>query len=329
MDFKDFDTAWSLTGQNKQRIYAKTSGDGRSGFERAIGPTFPLITIKPKFSLSNTAPVFTIGSCFAREVENALTKRGFDCITRKCIIEDQFYERTGIGARNGALNAYTPHSMLSLLELCGRADAAAAGMLHLEDDVVVDMLMSGLRPMSKAEAAAIREKLLQVYGALETAQTVVVTLGYTETWHDTQDGIYVNRSPAAARATIRHGGRFRFANAQAGDVLPALDGIISQIATQTRGQAKIILTTSPVPLHATFTDRDVICANMYSKSTLLSCAVVAASKYDFVDYFPSFELVTLSPPSEAWTDDGVHVKPGLVEKILAQFAEAYVASAPA
>ena len=89
-------------------------------------------------------------------------------------------------------------------------------------------------------------------------------------------------------------------------------------------KANIVVTVSPVPFHGTFTDMDVIIANQYSKSTLISSAMNVANQYDFVDYFPSYEMASMARRSHVWEDDGVHVKPAFVEKIMERFSSSYV-----
>ena len=54
---------------------------------------------------------------------------------------------------------------------------------------------------------------------------------------------------------------------------------------------KIILTVSPVPLTATASGCHVLTSTVYSKSTLRAIAGLWSDK-PFVDYFPSYELVT-------------------------------------
>jgi hypothetical protein len=97
------------------------------------------------------------------------------------------------------------------------------------------------------------------------------------------------------------------------------------VRVATGGRAKMIITTSPVPLHATFTNRDVICANQYSKSTLLSAAVELASNHDWIDYYPSYEMVMGTARDLAWLEDGVHVKPALIDQVIGRFTQAYLA----
>ena len=54
----------------------------------------------------------------------------------------------------------------------------------------------------------------------------------------------------------------------------------------------MILTVSPVPLIATMENRSVLVSTTYSKSVLRVAAEVVAKRYDFVAYFPSYEIIT-------------------------------------
>jgi hypothetical protein len=57
-------------------------------------------------------------------------------------------------------------------------------------------------------------------------------------------------------------------------------------------EMKFILTVSPVPWMATAYDMNVIVATTYSKSVLRAAAGYLAEKYEFVDYFPSYEIIS-------------------------------------
>jgi hypothetical protein len=321
----DFQGAQHITSKNKNRIFMKQGGNGTSGFERSTADIFPRIVVTPKFQIDRAGKVFTIGSCFARNIERVLTRFGIDCITSRCIFPDALYEQTGIGARNGALNAYTVHSMLDIVRLPSRPDREYAGALRLGDDEWCDMMVSGLRFISTEELRQIRSKLIDVYGAMREADTVIITLGYTESWYDTEDRIFVNRSPGSSVRTARKGNRYQFMNASGPQASEALRQLLSEIHTVTEGRARVIVTTSPVPLHATFTGQDVIVANQYSKCTLLSSAALVASEHDWVDYYPSYEMVINSDRSWAWHDDGVHVRNEVVDRVIETFSNAYFA----
>ena len=68
-------------------------------------------------------------------------------------------------------------------------------------------------------------------------------------------------------------------------------------------QCRVILTISPIPLIATFEPRHALVATTYSKSVLRVVADEMWRKYDHVDYFPSYEIVTGSYSRGAYFED--------------------------
>ena len=85
-----------------------------------------------------------------------------------------------------------------------------------------------------------------------------------------------------------------------------------------------MVTTSLVPLLATFTDRNVVVANTYSKSMLRVVAEDFAASRPNVHYFPSYEIVMNSDQGASWTDDGRHVQPEVVKHIMSLFQRHFV-----
>lgn len=85
----------------------------------------------------------------------------------------------------------------------------------------------------------------------------------------------------------------------------------------------MIVTVSPVPLTATYRDADVMTANCYSKSVLRTAAEEITQTFDFVHYFPSFESITLSDRSVAYTDDEIHVSQDIVDLNIGRMVQAY------
>jgi hypothetical protein len=308
---------------NKARTFPKTTGDGSSASERLQGDVIAAIQHTPKFNLDRSAPVFTIGSCFARNIEMYLAHSKIDCLTTACTVPGEAYELEGYGARNGALNAYTPGSMLDLLRLTRQPDPLRCGTLDVGNDQWCDMLMSGLRFMSQSETLVIRRRLVDTYASLPRAATVIVTLGYPEAWYDNQDGIFVNRAPAGNTRLNRRADRYSFVNMTVADCCNCLEEIVREIRTQTEHRAKIVITVSPVPLTSTFTAEDVVIANDFSKAALLSAARQVTSKYDYCDYFPSFQFVNHAPRAEVFEEDGIHVKLDYVGRIVERFKAEY------
>jgi hypothetical protein len=65
--------------------------------------------------------------------------------------------------------------------------------------------------------------------------------------------------------------------------------------------------------------RDVGFANSLSKAVLRSAAEAFTRQYEDVDYFPSYELVTLASRTLAYCPDMLHVADGTVAEIVRQF----------
>ena len=86
---------------------------------------------------------------------------------------------------------------------------------------------------------------------------------------------------------------------------------------------RIIITVSPVPLHRTFTEEDALIANAYGKSTLRAVATDVARTRADVDYFPAYELVTVSDRSTAFGLDQLHVSPAMSDLVGTTFLETY------
>ena len=81
-----------------------------------------------------------------------------------------------------------------------------------------------------------------------------------------------------------------------------------------------MLTTSPVPLHATFTDLDVRVANTESKSRIRAAVSEFVDRHPDVHYFHSYEMVvTAERQSDYYRDDGRHVHRHAVRYIVSEF----------
>jgi tetratricopeptide (TPR) repeat protein len=90
--------------------------------------------------------------------------------------------------------------------------------------------------------------------------------------------------------------------------------------------ARMLLTVSPVPFKATFTGEDALAANCYSKSVQRAACEAFARAHDDVDYFASYEAVTLSDRSLAFEEDNIHVRRELVGQIMRDVIKAYAPS---
>lgn len=293
----------------KMRAYPK-DGDDR------VEDTLIIPSVQPRFSIRPGETVFTIGSCFAREIEEYLD--GFTVPTQGLQLGPELVD----GRANSILNEYNAGSMAQRIEwaVAGRDTTSIAGVTSTLEGGEVDLLLSKGLPVSRDQLMQVRGLIDGVYSALPTADCVILTLGMTEVWRDNETGLYLNRIPNP-REMRRSAGRYCFVN-----FTP--DGCYQQMAQAIQrlragGVTKVLVTVSPVPLASTFEQRDCVISNSYSKATLRVVADMLTRDFDFVDYFPSFEIVQ-SGGLESYLPDHIHVKPAVVKRIMRHLVANYV-----
>jgi hypothetical protein len=294
------------TPRNKDRRRFPKRSDSRV----RDGMLFPFI--EPKFQIDPARSVFTIGSCFARNIEEKLS--GITLPTRSFRVPKSEWP----ARPNGLLNEYNPGTMFQ------RVDAAARGVgfgdLCVAEDSggFADLFMVGTAaPVSRERLLERRAEVDAVYAALPVAGSVIITLGLIEAWFDNETGLYLNRMPPDVREA---GSRYEFRVMDYKESFPLLDKMIRTIIGM--GVGKIILTVSPVPMKVSFSGRDAIVANTMSKATLLTCAERLSRSFPEVDYFPAYEMVC-SLGTAAFGDDNIHVRDDVVGLVIDHMARHY------
>ncbi|TVV70669.1 GSCFA domain-containing protein [Sphingomonas solaris] len=276
----------------------------------------------PRFAAAT--PVFAMGSCFAREIEHALSARGGNVISIDDRIERPEFEDAGGKVRTTFFHRYTPTAMAQEFRWpFGRQDgwsedalifAAAAG-----NDV--DLNYAAVAADNTPEAVALRRGVAgALVRKLVDARIIIVTLGLTEGWVHLPTGLAVNAmSPRMLKARPEE---FALSQIDYPTVIASLQGILDLIeAEHADGDFQLFVTVSPVPFQSTFSREDIVEANLTSKSTLRAAAVAFVREHERVHYFPSYELVTYTSPDLAWRPDRVHVNPGMVKHIMNRFID--------
>ena len=88
----------------------------------------------------------------------------------------------------------------------------------------------------------------------------------------------------------------------------------------TNATPKFILTVSPVPLTATAVNQHVLISTIYSKSVLRAAAGEIYMRHEYVDYFPSYELITNAFfPTSHFEDNKRNVKSESVDLVMNAF----------
>ncbi len=166
----------------------------------------------------------------------------------------------------------------------------------------------------------------EYFSRVRDASVVVMTLGLNEVWFDRLTGRHLN-APPSFYATRRHPDRYEL---HITDVLENVEELkeIRKLILMINPDARIIVTVSPVPMSDTFSGRDVMIANMYSKSTLRSAAEIFSQMYENVDYFPSYDIISMSPRNAVYGSDCLHVSDAVVGLMMQFFLALYLGNEP-
>lgn len=277
------------------------------------------------FSIAEGARIFTMGSCFARNIETRLHEMGMEVPTRSLV-------RTLPNFRAQMLNVYSVASIWNEL----RWALADEGAYDYETNIV-EVLPGGFVDLHLADAAKpapyeaikeIRDRVIALNRMVAESDVIILTLGLVESWWDRESEQHLNVTPPK-RVVQRSGARFALHVLDYEEILHYLRASFDLLAKRMAPHTRVILTVSPVPLSRTFTDQDVAVANCYSKSVLRAAAEAIVQQYAFVDYFPSYESVTLSDPRLAWDADRVHVTGEVVKANIERLVELYCGGARA
>jgi hypothetical protein len=279
----------------------------------------------PSFNLKPGESIFTIGSCFARHVEDELMKRGFRTPVRELMKDPLFAD-----LETGVLNNYGTPSIYHELAWAFEADRPFVPKEHLlevKPGKFIDIHLPPTVAAADWETVVARRKAIRkLTRAAADCRVVIITLGLAEVWFDTVTGYYLNDvlRPALVRL---HPSRFELHVLSYEEAYGFLEKALLLLKNRGRKDLRVVLTVSPVPLMATHRPMDVMVANTYSKSVLRAAADAVCAKYDWIDYFPSFESVMLSDRKVAWEADLIHVTNDMVALNVGRMLDRYVSNA--
>lgn len=267
-------------------------------------------THTPRFKINKSDSVFTIGSCFTRNIEESLKAYGCHLPVLDFKVPDT---ELAPGNRTNLLNEYNPGTTLQrVLSAYGASGYDPLSGIEKYEDGYVDLFLhSKSFAVTQQRLMDRRLEIDHLYQLIKTADVVVIALGIVESPYDSVYQCHLNRAPSLSEVR-KFPGRYRFHTMNYAECLNALDKTVACLIAG--GTQRIVLAVSPIPLGTTFSAQDAIIANGYS-SSLLRCVTEAVyQKYRQVDYFPSFEIAA-SFGMTGYVQDNRHLNPFVTQEI--------------
>jgi len=250
-----------------------------------------------RFQIGKNARVGTAGSCFAQHISRRIMASGFNYFVTENGegLSEHVRRRNNYGvfsARYG--NVYTTVQLLQLFEEAFAERAPLDRAWARPDGRFIDPFRQQIEPNGFADeeyvVAERQRHLAAVRHLFENTDVFIFTLGLTEAWRSREDGSVFSAAPGVVGGTFDPK-RHEFVNFDVGETYAALNKFLEKFH-HLNPNAKVLLTVSPVPLIATYEPRSVLVSTTYSKSVLRVAAEMAIKQFDWVDYFPSYEIIT-------------------------------------
>ncbi|GAA4493401.1 GSCFA domain-containing protein [Gluconacetobacter tumulicola] len=253
--------------------------------------------INTRFTISRDMKIVTSGSCFAQHISRRISEIGFNYYVPESGLDlpESERKRRNFGvfsARYG--NIYTPAQLNQLFDeiYSERKNINTAWMRP--DRRFIDPYRQQIEPDAFETAEDVVssrvEHLRYVKDAFENCDVFVFTLGLTEAWISLVDNAVFPLAPGVVGGTFDPE-KFKFINFNVEQTAFDMESFLSKLKS-VNPNVKCILTVSPVPLIATYEDKHVLTSTTYSKSVLRVVAEMMTHKFDWVDYFPSYEIIT-------------------------------------
>jgi PAS domain-containing protein len=258
--------------------------------------------ISMPFKIAREDRVATAGSCFAQEIAHRLQTSGYTYYLAEKPPQGMSAEEalrrnySMYSCRYG--NLYTTAQLRQLIErVYGHFTPSLDYWNRPEDGRFVDPFRPRIEPDAYETVEAMRADRESHFAAvrhmLETMDVFVFTFGHTETWRHKADGAILQLAPGVAGGTWDEN-VYEFYNMTVSEVVRDFLAAVDRIR-EVNPKVRIILSVSPVGIIATYEDRHVAVSNVAVKSILRAAADEVVRARPNIAYFPSFDLVNISP----------------------------------
>jgi GSCFA family len=166
-DMLEYEEALRLVRSNGARRKFPNSEDARARGAHLF-PTF-----NPKFSVQfHKSTVFTMGSCFARNIEEVLLPLNVNLPTLNFSVPHLEWPHRP----NAILNEYNPGTMSQRILSAMQASTLPVETIIPVDDLFIDLLLPGGAPVTYNRAIERRQEISTVYENLGKSQILIITL---------------------------------------------------------------------------------------------------------------------------------------------------------
>ncbi len=298
------------------------------------------ITVTRNPILTDKTRIFTMGSCFAMEIRNALTQRGFEVFPKYDQIQfDPSRQKVSTLPKVEDIPYYDTFTILQEFEFAfGNKHFELKDFLkhthRLTNHFAVGGRTSWQDPHRKRVMAADEESILDISRKIDAcvaegirqSDIYIITLGLVETWRNSETGYHFCLPPNDdTQGGMDKAKSIEFYLSSYQENYENLKRTCTLIQ-QHYPERKIVLTVSPVALYRTQTDNDVVVASVEAKSILRAVTAQICREFSNVSYWPSYELATRD---DIFRHDGRHVRQDSVSMIVDTFIEAHRAATPA
>jgi GSCFA family len=288
------------------------------------------ITVVGRQFIAPDSSVFALGSCFAVEIRKALRATG-----RKVYPDYSTLQFNPEIQSPGKLPEHDNINHYDTFVIRQEIDRAATKNFFVKSDFWQLKRHEFIHkkgwstvfqdPYRRDIYAADLDSLLElshgisrcIADGIDKADIIILTLGLTECWRNRSNGAYICMGPTDEDDEIFD--RVDFHPSTFIENYSNVRAVIESIRSK-YPQKKIVLTVSPVALARTWTDNDVVAANLYSKATLRAVAGQICCEYPEVVYWPSFEYAMAE---DVFKEDGRHVRPDAVNQIVDAFLDTH------
>ncbi|MEM8668245.1 MAG: GSCFA domain-containing protein [Planctomycetota bacterium] len=288
----------------------------------------PTLAVQKQMSLSSSAQLLTVGSCFVNEIRAVLERS--DLVVHPLIdpeLSELFVDEVKSNPAWGQWDErvhyqfFTPFTIRQEIEVALKTREqnpdAVLKRRFKGRDVFIDPYRRSVYAKSHQDVLTLRTRMNeQLRKGLEVSELVVMTLGLTEAFRMPRYDLFVSEY-----SRIIGDEELEFVNGTHDQIASELDQTIGLIRS-VFPQKKIVLTVSPIPIARTFSGTDAITATLRGKSILRASIDTLTQRYDNLYYWPSYEYVMFSEGSFR-SDDLRHVRPETVAEITQAFCKAF------